>query len=149
MDSQTAPTGGSQSDDWTVQGRTRGKARGSTLRHGSVDTKDLVSELGAQAAAPPGSDEFTALKEQLATVQAEADAAKADTFEQLADLKAEMHADTQTQLGDLNAKMIALFELFTSRPPATSHHHQRHQWRLHRRNSRLSRSNIFYFLLLQ
>jgi len=134
MTSYAAPSGGSASDDWTKPGRTRSKARSiaraddpadSALRHGSVDTKDLVPELGAQAAAPPGSDEFTALQEQLATVQAEADATKADTF---------------GQLGDLNAKMDALFELFTSRPPATLHRHQRHQRRLHRRNSRLSRS---------
>jgi len=62
MTSYTAPSGGSASDDWTKPGRTRSKARSitraddpadSALRHGSVDTKDLVPELEAQAAAPP------------------------------------------------------------------------------------------------
>jgi len=106
MDDQTAPSGGSQPDDWTRQGRTRGMARGSTLRHGSADTKDLDPELGAQAAVPPGSDEFTALKEQLATVQAEADAAKADTFEQLGDLKAEMRTDTTAAAEQQNVQRL-------------------------------------------
>ena len=38
MDSQTAPSGGSASDDWTMQGRTRGKARGSTRAGAPADS---------------------------------------------------------------------------------------------------------------
>jgi len=107
-----------------------------------ADTKDLVPELEAQAAAPPGSDEFTF--EQLGDLKAEMRAdtfeklgeMRADTFEQLGDLNAKM----DEQLGDLdakmdkmderfddmNAKMEAMFERFTSQlsaalapPPAT------------------------------
>jgi len=55
------------------------------------------SEMGvAQAAAPPGGDEFTF--EQLGDLKAEM---RADTFEKLG----EMRADTSEQLGDLNAEM--------------------------------------------
>jgi len=50
----------------------------------------------AQAAAPPGGDEFTF--EQLGDLKAEM---RADTFEKLG----EMRADTSEQLGDLNAEM--------------------------------------------
>jgi len=38
MDSRTAPSGGSASDDWTIQGRTRGKARGSTRAGALADS---------------------------------------------------------------------------------------------------------------
>jgi len=58
-----------------------------------LDTKDLVPE---QAAAPPGSDEFTF--KQLGDLKAEM---RADTFEKLG----EMRADTFEQLGDLNVRM--------------------------------------------
>ena len=38
MGSHAAPSGGSASDDWTTQGRTRGKARGSTRAGAPVDS---------------------------------------------------------------------------------------------------------------
>jgi len=50
-----------------------------------------VPELGAQAAAPPGSDEFTALAEQIANMKAEADAAQANSFRQLEQMRAMFH----------------------------------------------------------
>jgi len=71
----------------------------SALRHGSGDTTDHVPELGAQTAAPPGNDEFTALAEQLAIVKAESDAAQAHSYAQITNLAAE------------NKQMLSMFEL--------------------------------------
>ena len=67
MGSHAAPSGGSASDDWTKQGRTRSKARGSTradapadsaLRHGSEDTTDHGPELGFLAILVYGMNTF-------------------------------------------------------------------------------------------
>ena len=48
-------------------------------------------ELGAQAAPPPGSDKFTALAEQIANMKAETDAAQANSFRQLEQMRAMFH----------------------------------------------------------
>jgi len=95
--SHTAPSGGSAPDDFVTQGRaSRSKRGGSTpagaaLPHGSADTTVHVPELGAQAAAPPGSDKLTALAEQIANMKAEADAAQANSFRQLEQMTAMFH----------------------------------------------------------
>jgi len=97
--SHTAPSGGSAPDDFITQGRASRSKRGGSapagaaLPHGSADITVHVPELGAQAAALPGSDsdELTALAEQIANVKAEADATQANTFRQLEQMNAMFH----------------------------------------------------------
>jgi len=116
--SHTAPSGGSAPDDFFMQGRASRSKRGGSapagaaLPHGSADTKVHVPELGAQAAAPPGSDKLTALAEQIANMKAEADAAQANSFRQLKQMNAMIH-HVVSQLPALAATPVPAAE-----PPA-------------------------------
>jgi len=73
------------------------------LPHGSADATVHIPELRAQAAAPPGRDEFTALAEQFAFVKAESDALQASTFTQLD----RMRDDMRSMIELLNSKLLA------------------------------------------
>jgi len=85
---------------------------GATLPHGSAVTKVNVPELGAQAAAPPGSDKLTALAEQVANMKAQADAAQAHSFKQL-----EHMAASQQQMAALLQHARGLFPPLWCFPP--------------------------------
>ena len=61
MDSQTAPSGGSASDNWTIQGRMRGKARGST-RAGAL--ADSAHQHGSAWPAPAAAEQCSVLNGQ-------------------------------------------------------------------------------------
>jgi len=78
-----------------------------------VDTKDLVPELEAQAAAPPGSDEFTF--EQLDDLKAEM---RAVTFEKLDEMQADMVADLDAKMDARFTKMEAMLERLLDPTPA-------------------------------